>query len=76
MAAKRLYRSEENKIVAGILGGLGEYFNVDPAILRLLWVVITVFTGFLPGIITYFLARCVVPKAPGQKVIPAGDSLL
>ena len=76
MAAKRLYRSEENKIVAGILGGLGEYFNVDPAILRLLWVVITVFTGFLPGIITYFLALFVVPKAPGQKVIPAGDSLL
>lgn len=62
METKRLYRSDKNKVFAGILGGLGEYLNVDPVILRILWVFITVFTGFFPGIIVYIVAIFIIPK--------------
>ena len=36
---RQLYRSDTNKILFGVCGGLGEYFNIDPTIIRLLWVV-------------------------------------
>lgn len=58
---KRLYRSKDNKVWAGICGGLGEYWDIDPVILRLLWILLTVFTGFIPGIAAYVLAIFVVP---------------
>ena len=41
--SKRLYRSKKNKVFAGICGGVGEYFNIDPALIRLIWV----FDGYL-----------------------------
>ena len=62
METKKLYRSEKNKIIAGVFGGLGKYANVDPVLLRLIWVLIAVFTGFVPGLITYLLAIIIIPK--------------
>ena len=62
MTTKRLYRSDKNIIVAGVFGGLGDYANVDPVLLRLFWVLVTVFTGFVPGIVAYLLAIVIVPK--------------
>jgi len=59
---KKLYRSEKNKIFAGIFGGLGEYTEVDPVIFRLIWLFVTIFTGFFPGIFFYFFAVLVIPK--------------
>lgn len=61
---KRLYRSNSNKVIAGVCGGLGDYFEVDPVILRLAWLLITVFTGVAPGLISYFFAVLVVPREP------------
>ena len=61
---KRLYRSTTDKVFAGICGGLGEYWAIDPTMLRLLWIVATVFTGFVPGIIGYILAVLVIPVKP------------
>jgi len=61
---KRFYKSKENKIFAGIIGGIGEYLNIDPVILRIVWIVIVVFTGFMPGIIAYLIAIFVVPDRP------------
>jgi len=58
---KRLYKSKDNKILFGVIGGLGEYFNVDPVILRLLWVVVVVFTAFFPGVIAYLVAALIIP---------------
>jgi len=63
---KKLYRSNTNKIFAGVFGGLGEYFNVDPVVLRFFWIVIVVFTGFAPGIIAYILAIFIIPPKPNQ----------
>lgn len=65
MKSKKLYRSRKNKILAGVFGGLGEYFDIDPTLLRLVWIFITVFTGFLPGIIGYILAAVIIPQEKG-----------
>lgn len=64
MEIKHLYRSDKNKIFSGIIGGIAEYFEVDAAILRTVWILILVFTGFFPGIIAYILAMFVIPKNP------------
>lgn len=58
---KRLYRSDSNYILGGICGGLGEYFNVDPAVFRLGWIIMTVVSAVVPGILAYILAFLVVP---------------
>lgn len=63
---RKLYKSKENKILAGIIGGIGEYLNVDPVILRVVWIVIVVFTGFVPGIIVYLVAVFVVSDKPKE----------
>lgn len=59
---KKLYRSDNNKVIAGVVGGIGEYFDVDPVILRLITIVFFVFTGFFPVAIVYVLAIFVIPK--------------
>lgn len=63
-SVKNLYRSDTNKVFAGICGGLGEYWKIDPTVLRLLWILLTVFTGFVPGVIAYILAIFIVPVKP------------
>lgn len=47
---------------AGICGGVGEYFEVDPVLIRLFWVVILMTTGVLPGILAYVVATFIVPE--------------
>jgi phage shock protein C len=59
---KRLFRSNKNRVFAGVCGGLGEYFNVDPVVIRLLWILATVFTGFFPGFIAYIAAIVIIPQ--------------
>lgn len=57
---KRLYRSGKNSIIAGVCGGLGEYFDIDPVIIRLLWIVFSLAYGC--GIIAYLIAWIIIPK--------------
>jgi phage shock protein C len=61
---KRLYRSDRDKRIAGICGGLGEYLDVDPTIVRLIAVVVGIGTGVLPFLFGYFIAWLIVPQAP------------
>lgn len=61
---KRLYKSKENKIFAGVIGGIGEYLDIDPVVLRIIWIIIVIFTGFVPGIIAYIIGIFVVPPKP------------
>lgn len=56
----RIYRSETNKIIGGVCGGLGEYFNVDPTIVRIIFVIITLFGG--SGILIYLILWLVIPS--------------
>ncbi len=57
-----MWRSKDNIVIAGVFGGLGEYFNIDPVILRLLYVFLAVFTAFVPAVIVYFIAVLIIPK--------------
>ena len=59
---KRLYRSKDNRVFAGVIGGLGEYYDVDPVLLRLGCIFLIACTGFIPGIIAYIIAIFVVPE--------------
>jgi len=59
---KKLYRSDSNKVFAGIIGGLGEYYDVDPVVLRLGCVFLAACTAFVPGLIAYLLAIFIVPR--------------
>ncbi len=59
---KNLYRSEKNRILAGIFGGLGEYFDIDPTVLRLGWLLVFIFTGIFPGLFAYLIAIFIVPN--------------
>ncbi len=61
---KRLTKSKESRVFAGIMGGLAEYFDLDPVLMRVLYVFATAFTGFVPGIIGYIVAALIVPAAP------------
>lgn len=56
---KKLYRSETNSMLAGVCGGLGDYFGVDATLVRLGWVLISLMG---PGLIAYIIAAIIVPK--------------
>jgi len=58
---KKLYRSK-NKWIAGVCGGIAEYFNVDPLIIRIIWLVLVL--GYGVGILAYFIAWLLIPKNP------------
>lgn len=62
---KRLYRSTSNRKIAGVCGGLAEYFNIDPVIVRLIAVVLLL-PGAAPGLLPYIIMWIVVPKDPVQ----------
>jgi len=59
---KKLYRSRKNKIFGGLVGGLGEYFEIDPVLLRVLLLFAIFMTGFFPGLIAYLVGLFIVPK--------------
>jgi phage shock protein C len=61
MEPKKFKLSSDKKL-SGVCGGLAEYMNVDATIVRLLYVFLTLFTGFFPGIILYVVAALIAPK--------------
>lgn len=60
---KRLYLARDKKI-SGVCSGIADYFELDPTLVRLGWIIMTVITGILPGIIAYIVAAVVMPNAP------------
>jgi phage shock protein C len=59
---KRIYRSQEDRKIAGILGGLGELFDIDPTLLRLLFVFIGLATGVIPLVVAYLIGWIIIPR--------------
>jgi phage shock protein C len=59
--ANQLHRSRTDKKIAGVCGGLGQYFNIDPLIFRIIFVVLLL-PGGLPGFIPYIILWIVMPK--------------
>lgn len=62
MVTQRVYLSHENRVIGGVCGGLGEYFDIDATIIRLGWVVVTIFSGIIPGILIYIIALLIIPR--------------
>lgn len=65
--AKRLERKTENKIVAGVLSGLADYFNQDPLLFRLAAVIFLIITGVFPGLLFYLAAWVLMPLSKHSK---------
>lgn len=61
MQGKRLYRSRENRMLCGVCGGIAEYFNIDPTLIRLLFVLFGLSGG---GILAYIIAAIIIPDSP------------
>ncbi|MBZ0264254.1 PspC domain-containing protein [bacterium] len=57
---REIRRSQENRVVAGVCGGLGEYFNIDPVIIRIIWLLLTFAAG--GGILIYLICWVVIPS--------------
>ncbi|WP_294578090.1 PspC domain-containing protein [uncultured Thomasclavelia sp.] len=57
---KRLYRSNQDRMLCGVCGGLAEYFDVDPTLIRLAWVLFVAVGG--SGILAYFVAAIIIPS--------------
>lgn len=60
---KKLYRSRRNVVIGGVCGGIGEYFDIDPVLVRIIWL-FAVFSGI--GVLAYFLCWVVIPQKPYQ----------
>ncbi len=73
VARKRLVRPRSGRKLAGVCAGLGEYFDIDPTLLRVLWVIAVVFGG--TGILAYIVAWIVMPEEPEYKPVPAGQQV-
>lgn len=57
---KRLYRSTHDRMIFGVCGGLAEYFDVDPTLVRLAWVIFCTFAG--SGVFAYIIAAIIIPN--------------
>ena len=57
---RRLTRSQNNRMLAGVCGGIAEYFGIDATVVRLLWTMLSLLTMW-PGIVAYILAWIIVP---------------
>ena len=60
--SKKLYKSNTNKMLEGVCGGIAEYFGIDPTIVRLAWVVFCALGG--SGLLAYIIAAIIIPSAP------------
>lgn len=74
MAEARLRRSREQKMFGGVIGGLAEYFDRDPGMMRLLYVLISVVSAAFPGIFVYLILWAVIPLAEAKQTAPAHAS--
>ena len=68
---ERLYKSRTDKIFDGVCGGIGQYFNMDPVLVRLLWILLVLFGG--TGVLAYIVAMIIIPREP-EPATPADES--
>ena len=68
--SRRLYRSQDERMLGGVAGGLAEYFDIDPTLVRLAFVFASLYIGF--GLLPYIILWIVVPKEPEQEETTTG----
>lgn len=71
LKGKKLYKSNKNKMIDGVCAGIGEYFDIDPTLVRLAFVILCVFAG--GGILAYIVALIIIPRAP-EGYDPAAEA--
>ena len=59
---KRLYKSNTSRMISGVCGGIAEYFNIDPTLVRLGWILFCALGG--SGVLAYFIAAIIIPRRP------------
>lgn len=59
---KKLYRSDTDKKICGVCGGLAEYLNIDSTVIRLIWLLLVLCAG--TGVLAYFIAAIIMPERP------------
>lgn len=59
---KRLTKSNTNKMLSGVLGGIGEYFGIDPTLVRVGYAALTVFSAGFPGLLLYIVLALIIPN--------------
>ncbi|MBI2955771.1 MAG: PspC domain-containing protein [Acidobacteria bacterium] len=72
--ARPLRRSRANKVVAGVCGGLAEYFELDAVLVRLVWALVTLFSGIVGGAIAYVICWIVIPYREEESAYPVPAS--
>ncbi len=60
---RRLRRSSQHKMVAGVCGGLAEYLDVDPTVIRVLYVIVSFVTALVPGLLAYIILMFIMPRS-------------
>ena len=58
---KKLYRSP-NRIIAGVCGGIAEYFDVDPTLIRVIYMILSLFSAAFPGLLLYIILMIMIPN--------------
>ena len=58
---KRLYRSS-NRVMAGVCGGIAEYFDIDPTLIRVAYVILSLFSAAFPGVLLYIILMILIPN--------------
>lgn len=67
---KKLYLSTSDKKISGVCGGIAEYFDIDVTLVRIAWIVLTIISGVIPGIVGYIIAAVIIPKrSDGETTI-------
>ncbi|OGL29699.1 PspC domain-containing protein [Candidatus Saccharibacteria bacterium RIFCSPHIGHO2_02_FULL_47_12] len=64
---KRLYKSEKDRKWAGVCGGIAEYFDIDPTLVRAGYAFVTIISGIIPGLIAYFVLAYIMPTKSEVK---------
>lgn len=70
-ARHRLMRLRQHRTIAGVCAGFAEYLDLDVTLVRLLWAVVTVLSGILPGLVVYIAGWIIMPEAPEISPAPA-----
>lgn len=61
---KKLYRSSNDKMLCGVLGGIAEYLGIDATLVRILYAALSFFSAGFPGVVLYIICAIVMPEAP------------
>src|SRR5262252_6515970 len=72
---RKLVRPRANRSIAGVCAGLGPYLDLDVTLVRLVWVLIVIFSGIFPGVLVYALAWIIVPEDPQWVPVSSGHAI-